>query len=50
MGMKDPAKSLGEGITGVNDPADVMKNDITITFPILNLKIVNVNVTGALSR
>jgi hypothetical protein len=43
--MKDPAKCLGDGITGVDDARDVMKNNAILFFPILDAIIVNVDVT-----
>ena len=48
-GMKDPAKGLGQVITGIEDTRDVIQNNVTICFPILNSKPLDSNVARVLS-
>ena len=44
-GMEDPAKGLDEIISWVDDPGDVAKDDVAGIFPILNGKVLNVNMS-----
>ena len=48
-GVKDPANTFGEGVAGIDDARDVSENDVAGTFPVLNRKIVDINVSRALS-
>ena len=45
--MKDPAKSLGEGISNVDDAGDGEEDNVTKEFPFLDGKELNVDVPGA---
>ena len=45
--MKDPAKSLGEGISNVDDAGDGEEDNVTKEFPFLDGEELDVDVSGA---
>jgi hypothetical protein len=47
--MKDPADAFGEAVARVDDTLDVFQNNMASPFPVLNGKILNVNMAGAFS-
>ena len=49
-GMENPTEWLGKGIRRVDDSRDVAHNDIARCFPVLDGKVLNVNVSGAIRR
>ena len=49
-GVKDPAKGLGQVIQGIDDARDVLRDNVASILPILNGKMLDINVTGALGR
>ena len=48
--MEDPTEGLGEIIGRVDDARDVFQDDVLGILPILDGKVLNINVAGALSR
>ena len=46
--MKDPAEGLGEVIWWVEDTRDEVHDNISSIFPVLNGKMLDVNVAGTL--
>jgi hypothetical protein len=44
--MKDPSDALGKSIFWVNGNFDLEKKKMTGLFPVLNGKVLNVNVLG----
>ena len=48
--MEDPAERLGKIIRGVDDAGDVSHYNVTSFFPILDGKVLDVNVSGSLGR
>ena len=50
VGVKNPTKCFGEGITRIDDARDMTEDDITIFAPILDGIVTDVNMAGALGR
>ena len=47
--MKNPANAFGECIAGVDGSFDVLKDDMSSAFPVLDGEVLNVDVSGAFS-
>ncbi len=45
--VKSGTERFREGIRWIDDPRDMTKDDITIRFPLLNCKMLNINMSGA---
>ena len=50
LGVENPANTFGKGIAGVDGAFDVLEEDMASTFPILDGKILDVDVSGAFGR
>ena len=48
--VQSQSEGLGEGISRVSDPGNVRENNLAMGFPLLNCKMLNVDVTGPGSR
>ena len=48
--VEDPSKGLGERIRGVDDPRNVLQDDIAVLFPFLDGEVLDVNVPGPRGR
>ena len=48
--VEDPANTFSKGIARVDGPFDVLKEDMASTSPILDGKVLDVDVTGAFCR
>ena len=48
--MEDPAQGLGEIIRWVDDPRDEFHEDVASIFPVLNGKVLDIDVARALGR
>ena len=48
-GVENPAKRLGESVGRVDDSRDVAHFNVSSSFPVLDGKVLDVNVTGAIS-
>ena len=49
-GMEDPAQGLGEVIRGVDDTRDVAHDNVASLLPVLNGKVLDINVTRTFGR
>ncbi len=48
--MKDPAEAFGKGIAGIDNPFDFSQDNLTRFLPILNRKVLDVNVARSFGR
>ena len=48
--MKYPTESLGHCVTAVDNSRDVFEEDLQVLLPLLNCKILRVDVTGLFGR
>ena len=48
--VEDPTKWFGEVVTGIDDARAVSHDDVAVSFPILDGKVLDVNVAGAFGR